>query len=32
LGNVSEAVEEFEHRFMPMLDQEFLKERMKEAR
>ena len=32
LGNVSEAVEEFEQRFMPMLDQEFLKERMKEAR
>ena len=32
LGNVSEAVEEFEHRFMPMLDQEYLKERMKEAR
>jgi hypothetical protein len=32
LGNVSEAVEEFERRFVPMLDQEFLKERMKEAR
>jgi hypothetical protein len=32
LGNVSEAVEEFEHRFIPMLHPEFLKERMKEAR
>ena len=32
LGNVSEAVEELSTAFMPMLDQEYLKERMKEAR
>jgi hypothetical protein len=31
-ANVREAVDEFERRFVPMLDQELLKKKMKEAR
>jgi hypothetical protein len=31
-ANVREAIDEFERRFVPMLDQELLKKKMKEAR